>query len=56
MVVLGAASPYIEIPYQSLENAIRNLFRKKGEEIVDLNLKAMKAGRDFTGRGELQNN
>jgi indolepyruvate ferredoxin oxidoreductase beta subunit len=50
MVILGAASPFIEIPYQSLENAIRNLFGRKGEAIVELNLKAMKAGRDFTGK------
>ena len=50
MVILGAASPFIEIPYQSLENAIRNLFGRKGEEIVNLNLKALKAGRDFTGK------
>lgn len=50
MVILGAASPFIEIPYQSLENAIRNLFGRKGEEIVELNLKALKAGRDFTGK------
>jgi indolepyruvate ferredoxin oxidoreductase beta subunit len=51
MVILGAASPFIEIPFQSLENAIRNLFSRKGEEVVDLNLKALKAGRDFTNRG-----
>jgi indolepyruvate ferredoxin oxidoreductase, beta subunit len=50
MVLLGAASHFIEIPYQSLENAIRDLFGKKGEEIVDLNLKALKAGRNFTGK------
>jgi indolepyruvate ferredoxin oxidoreductase beta subunit len=50
MVILGAASPFIAIPYGSLENAIRSLFGKKGEEIVSLNLKAMKAGRDFTGK------
>ena len=50
MVILGASSSFIEIPYQSLENAIRNLFGKKGEEVVDLNLKAFKAGRDFTGK------
>jgi len=50
MVILGAASPFIEIPYKYLENAIRNLFGRKGEEIVDLNLKALKAGRDFTGK------
>jgi len=48
MVILGAASPFIDIPYQNLENAIRNLFERKGEEIVELNLKAFKAGRDFT--------
>jgi len=49
MVILGAASPFIEIPYKNLENAIRNLFKRKGEEIVDLNLKALRAGIDFTG-------
>jgi indolepyruvate ferredoxin oxidoreductase beta subunit len=48
MVILGAASPFIEIPYRNLENAIRSLFGRKGEEMVELNLKAMKAGRDFT--------
>ena len=50
MVILGAASPFIEIPYISLENAIRKLFGKKGEEIVTINLKALKAGRDFAGK------
>jgi indolepyruvate ferredoxin oxidoreductase, beta subunit len=49
MVILGAASPFIDIPYTSLENAIRKLFGRKGEEIVELNLKALKAGRNFTG-------
>ncbi len=49
IVVLGAASPFIEMPFASLENAIRKLFERKGEEIVELNLKALKAGRDFTG-------
>ena len=50
MVILGAASPFIEVPYSSLENAVRKLFGRKGTEIVELNLKALKAGRDFTGR------
>jgi indolepyruvate ferredoxin oxidoreductase beta subunit len=50
MVILGAASPFIEIPYKNLENAIRNLFGRKGDEIVELNLKALKAGRSYTGR------
>lgn len=48
IVILGAASPFIEMPFSSLENAIRSLFERKGEEIVNVNLKALKAGRDFT--------
>jgi len=47
IVVLGAASHFIEMPFQSLENAIRTLFGRKGEEIVEVNLKALRAGRDF---------
>jgi indolepyruvate ferredoxin oxidoreductase beta subunit len=50
IVILGAASPYIDIPYPNLENAIRHLFGRKGEEIVEMNLKALKAGRDFMGK------
>jgi len=49
MVILGAASPFIEIPFMSLENAIRSLFGKKGEEVVELNLQAFRAGRKFSG-------
>jgi indolepyruvate ferredoxin oxidoreductase, beta subunit len=50
IVVLGAASPFIEMPFASLENAVRKFFEHKGEEIVEVNLKALKAGRDFTGK------
>jgi indolepyruvate ferredoxin oxidoreductase beta subunit len=48
IVILGAASPYIDMPYESLENAVRKLFGKKGKEIVDANLKALKAGREIS--------
>jgi indolepyruvate ferredoxin oxidoreductase beta subunit len=48
IVILGAASPFIEMPYPSLENALKQLFGPKGEEIVSINLKALKAGRDYT--------
>ena len=51
MVMLGASSPYIDIPYSSIENAVRALFGRKGEKIVEMNLKALRAGRDFTERG-----
>jgi len=49
MVILGAASSYISLPFESLENAVRQLFMRKGEEVVDLNLKALRAGRDAAG-------
>jgi indolepyruvate ferredoxin oxidoreductase beta subunit len=47
MVILGAASPYIDMPFPTLENAVRRLFGKKGEDVVNLNLKALNAGRSF---------
>lgn len=50
IVILGAASPFIEMPYGTLEDAIRKLFGKKGAEIVEINLKALKAGRTCSGR------
>ncbi len=48
MVILGAASPFIGLPFSSLENSVRKLFERKGEEIVESNLKALRAGRDTT--------
>jgi indolepyruvate ferredoxin oxidoreductase, beta subunit len=50
IVILGAASPFIDMSFESLENAIRNLFDRKGKEIVEANLKALKAGRDYSGK------
>ncbi|MDZ7739808.1 MAG: indolepyruvate oxidoreductase subunit beta [Bacteroidales bacterium] len=46
IVMLGAASHFIQLPLESLENAIRKLFAPKGEEIIELNLKALSAGRE----------
>jgi indolepyruvate ferredoxin oxidoreductase, beta subunit len=50
MVILGAASPFIEMPFASLENAIRKIFGKKGDQVVDANLKALNAGRQASIR------
>lgn len=47
MVILGAASPYIDIDFEKLENSIRTLFGRKGEEMVNLNLEAIRTGRKF---------
>ena len=47
IVILGAASPFLGMAYEKIEDAIRFTFRKKGDKVIDLNLNALKAGRDF---------
>jgi len=47
MVMLGAASPFIDIPFELIEDGIRKIFTRKGEGIVNLNLEALRAGRKF---------
>lgn len=48
IVVLGAASPFIDVPYESLENGIKKIFGRKGDKIVQLNIEALRAGREFS--------
>jgi len=47
IVVLGAASPFLDIDLSKIENAIKLLFGRKGDDVVRLNLEALKAGRKF---------
>ena len=47
MVILGAASPFLEISYTEIQDAIRLIFARKGDEVIKLNLDALQAGRDF---------
>jgi len=48
MVILGAASPFINMPFEKLENAVKSIFARKGEEVVEINMKCIKAGREFS--------
>lgn len=45
MVVLGAASKYLRIDIEKLEDAIKDIFSRKGEAIVNANIDALRAGR-----------
>jgi indolepyruvate ferredoxin oxidoreductase beta subunit len=45
MVMVGAASTYLPLPSESLEKAITDLFQKKGDPIVQLNITAFRSGR-----------
>ena len=47
MILLGAASPFIQIAPEKIEDAIRKVFGRKGEKIVESNVKAFHAGREI---------
>lgn len=47
MVILGAATPWLGITFDAIENAVKMIFASKGQDIVDQNLKALAAGRTF---------
>ena len=44
IVMLGAAAPFLDIKYEMLEYGIKKIFGRKGKDIVNINLKAFKAG------------
>lgn len=45
MVVLGAASKYLRIDIEKLENAVKSNFAKKGDAVIEANIAALRAGR-----------
>lgn len=45
MVMVGAASHRLPVKVDTLEHFIESLFRSKGAEVVDTNLRAFRAGR-----------
>lgn len=48
MVMLGAASPFIDIEFSKIEDGIRTIFERKGESVVNMNLDALRRGRAFS--------
>lgn len=48
MILLGAASPFIEIEPAKIEDAIKKIFGRKGDKIVESNINAFRAGRNYT--------
>lgn len=47
MVVLGASAPFLGFSDSQLEYGIKTLFGRKGEAVVNQNLKAFTAGKEF---------
>lgn len=50
IVMLGAASPFIDIPYEALENAIKEIFLRKGDKVIEANINALSAGRTYADK------
>ena len=46
VVILGAATQFLGLSYAQIEDAIRSMFGRKGEEMVNMNLAALKAGNE----------
>ena len=44
IVMLGAGIPFLGLEIEMLEDALGVLFGRKGQDVVDLNIKALKAG------------
>ena len=46
VILLGAAQKALGIEYEKLEDAIRRVFGRKGDAVVDANIKALAIGRE----------
>ena len=47
IVLLGATIPFLGIDYTKMQDSIREIFLRKGDAIVEMNLKALAAGKEI---------
>ena len=50
MVMVGAASPMLPVSFETIEHFVQAIFASKGAKVVEINLKALHAGRDAASR------
>ena len=50
MVMLGAAAPFLQLKDDEIENAIEIIFRRKGQEVIDANIRAFRAGKAISAK------
>ncbi len=48
IVMLGAAAPWLDLDIETMEKGIKTIFARKGEKIVENNIKAFRAGLEFS--------
>lgn len=47
IVLLGATTPFLGIDYSKIQDSIRDIFVRKGNDVVEMNLKALEAGKEI---------
>lgn len=47
IVLLGATIPFLGIDYTKIQDSIREIFQRKGDAVVDMNLRALAAGKEI---------
>jgi indolepyruvate ferredoxin oxidoreductase beta subunit len=52
IVMLGAATPFFNIPFESFEEGLRKIFGRKGDKIVNMNIEALRAGKEFADKNK----
>ena len=50
IVLLGAAAPFLGIDAEKLEEGIASVFARKGESVIEMNVKAFRAGLEYAKR------
>src|SRR5574344_2335762 len=50
IVLLGATIPFLGIDYDTMKESVREIFERKGEAIVEMNLKALAAGKEIADK------
>ena len=53
MVMLGAASPFLQLTKEEIVRAIELIFMRKGPEIIRINIKAFEAGLEVSGNAPI---
>lgn len=46
MILLGAATPILGIDFEQISEAVRRVFGRKGEAVVEMNIKALNCGKE----------
>ncbi len=44
IAILGAAAQFIDMPFVAFEEALKAIFSRKGEDVVNLNIEVLRAG------------